>query len=623
MDTVGRVVETGAEARRYASMPAQLPEGTLVELFFQAADEHDKPDAYLRQTPGGWEPVSHREALEQVHAIAKGLATIGLARGDRIGILSENRLEWALADFALMCSGAISVPVYPTLPYDQVAGVLAHAETRFCFASTTEQVTKLLRAKDSLPTLERIIAFEPIAADNGAVISLAELMERGRAQPGTETEFRVAAAATKPDDLLTLIYTSGTTGKPKGVMLTHNNVYTNVLASQPRFPVAAFDVALSFLTLSHVFQRMVDYAMYASGATIAHLGDIDQVSKAFLDVRPTLAVAVPRVYEKLYARVLAAPGIKGRIARWARTVSLDWAEQKAHGRPIGSSLAFRHRVADKLVFSKLRDRLGGRIRFFISGGAPLNPQLAYFFMGAGIKILEGYGLTETSPVTNVNPPDAIRIGTVGTPIDGTEIRIADDGEILIRGPQIMRGYYKDPDATRKVIDEEGWFATGDIGDLDADGYLRITDRKKDLLVTAGGKNIAPQPVESVIKTSRFVTEAVMLGDRRPYPIVLIVPNFQQLEQWAVKNGIPAGDRVQLAADPRVRAMFEAEVARKTVELARFERPKKVLPLERELSLERQEVTPSLKVRRRIVEEHFRDRIEALYAETAPEAEDGT
>ena len=617
METTRTQNGAGTAARKYAKTAGDIPEGTVVELFFRAADEHDKDDAYLQQTPDGWRPLSHRDVLQNVHAIFKALSVMDVARGDRIAILSENRLEWAITDFAVMCVGAVSVPVYPTLPADQVAAVMAHSGARFVFVSTAAQYAKLKEVRSSLPDVERIFTFDEVqgAGDDGE--SFRSLLEQGRALPGTETEFRLAAQAAKPEDVLTLIYTSGTTGTPKGVMLTHNNLHSNVVATLPSFPIAAADVALSFLTLSHVFQRMVDYAVYSCGVTIAHLPDIDQVARAFADVRPTLAVAVPRVYEKLYTRIMSEKGLRRRIVLWARAVALDWAERRLHGRSVPSWLGMKHSIADRLVYRKVRERLGGRLRFFISGGAPLNPQLAYFFYGVGIKILEGYGLTETSPVTNANPPDQVRVGTVGPPVLGTEIRIAEDGEILVRGPQVMKGYYRNPEATREAIDDEGWFHTGDIGDVDADGYLRITDRKKDLLVTAGGKNIAPQPIENAVKGSRYISEAVMLGDRRPYAILLAVPNFGQLEDWAGRQGIRAADRTALVADPRVRAFLEDEAARRTERFARFERPKKVLALERELSLERQEITPSLKVKRRVVEEHFRDRIEALYAEPLP------
>lgn len=606
---------TPGESLRYASTPGAPAPGTIIELFFRAADEQDKPDAFLRQTPTGWEPVSHREVIERIHALYKALLDLGLQRGDRVAILSENRLEWALADLALMCTGAVSVPVYPTLPSEQMAVVLEDSGARFIFVSTEEQRQKVVEARDDLPALERVFVFDDTTAEGAQ--SFGALLEHGRALPGTDADFRLAARAAKPEDLLTLIYTSGTTGRPKGVMLTHNNLHSNVVASLPRFPVVSADVALSFLTLSHVFQRMVDYVMIATGATIAHVPDIHRVMEAFAQVRPTIAVSVPRIYEKVHAGVLAGTGMKHRIAVWARGVALEWAERTLTGRPIPSTLALKHRIADRLVFSQIREKLGGRIKFFISGGAPLNPQIAFFFWGAGLKILEGYGLTETSPVTNVNPPDAIRIGTVGPPIDGTEERIAEDGEILVRGPQVMKGYYRNPDATRQAIDEEGWFHTGDIGDLDADGYLRITDRKKDLLVTAGGKNIAPQPIENVLKASRFIGEAVMIGDRRPYPILLVVPNFEQLESWARGQGIRWADRTELARDPRVRAFLEQEMRSRTEEFARYEQPKKVFVLDRELSLEKQEITPSLKVKRRVVEEHFRDGIEALYGEPPP------
>jgi long-chain acyl-CoA synthetase len=596
---------------KYVAVPGDLPAGTLIDLFFQAADEHDKPDAWLRRDDAGWHPVSHRDGLERVRHLVQALRDLGMERGDRVAILSENRLEWALTDYALLCAGALTVPVYPTLPADQVVAILEHSESRYVFVSSADQLQKVEEVRAQLPVLERVFTFDDVEGHAGE--SFSGLVEAGRARDAGETAFRVLAMQVQPEDLATIIYTSGTTGRPKGVMLTHANLYSNVVASFPRFPVAAADVALSFLTLSHVFQRMVDYGMYSCGTTIAHLPNIDDVAKAFTEVRPTIAVAVPRVYEKLYARILTATGLKLRLVLWARGVALEYAERVLSRRPVPGLLRLQHRLADGLVYRKVRDRLGGRIRFFISGGAPLNPQIAYFFHGCGVRILEGYGLTETSPVTNVNPPDAVRIGTVGPPIPGTEMRIAADGEILVRGPQVMKGYYRNADATAEVIDAEGWFHTGDIGDLDEDGYLRITDRKKDLLVTAGGKNIAPQPLENAAKTSRYISEAVMLGDRRPYAVMLVVPNFDQLRRWAEQQNVPT-EPAALVADARTRELLEGEVTRRVEHFARFERPKKVVPLDRELTLERGEITPSLKVKRRVVEEHFRDVIEALYAE---------
>jgi long-chain acyl-CoA synthetase len=507
------------------------------------------------------------------------------------------------------------VPLYPTLPAAQLAFIIRHAGCRVLFVSTSEQLAKALEARSGLPELERIVVFDEVTSGDPMVLTLRELLAHGARERWSEAEFRAEAQRARPSDVATLIYTSGTTGEPKGVMLTHANLHSNVLASTWHVLESdENDVALSFLPLSHVFQRMVDYLLFANGATLAYVPVIENVAQALEEVKPTIVAAVPRVYEKLYAKILAATGVKRRLVLWARQVALDWADALLHGRTPGAGLKVQHAVADRIVYSKLRQKLGGRLRFFVSGAAPLPPQIAYFFYGAGVTILEGYGLTETSPVTNVNSLTELRIGTVGKPIPGTEIRIADDGEILVRGPQVMKGYYRNEAATREVIDEEGWLHTGDIGSIDADGYLRITDRKKELLVTAGGKNVAPQPVQNAAKLSRFVSEALLVGDRRPYPVLLVVPNFESLEPWARHKGLSWSDRAELAADPAVRAKLEREVAARLEDFARFERPKKVLPLPREFSLDRGEITPTMKVKRRVVEERYREAIEALYEE---------
>jgi len=613
------VFEQNRRGLNYASSPGNIPVGTLVDLFFRAVDEFDKQDAMLHREGDRWRPISHREVLEQVRFIAQGLAAAGIERGDRIALLSENRPEWALADWAMICVGALNVPVYPTLPPAQVAYMLEHAEVELAFVSTADQLTKMLEVRANWPRLRRIVVFDEVPPAADGVITLREFIENGRALGESENDFRSRARRARPDDVATLVYTSGTTGTPKGVMLTHANLHANVHASLSGFPIGPADIALSFLPLSHVFQRLVDYVMFAYGATIAYVASMDAVSQAFREVRPTIAVSVPRVYEKVYARVLSVTGPKRRLVLWARRVAMAWARTKLAGDEPGGSLRFQYRLADRLVFRRIRESLGGRIRFFISGGAPLAPQLAEFFHGVGLPILEGYGLTETSPVTNVNTPANPRIGTVGRPIPGTEIRIADDGEVLMRGPQIMKGYYKDADATAAVIDAEGWFHSGDIGEIDEDGFLRITDRKKELLKTAGGKYIAPQPLENAVKQSRFVSEAVMLGDRRPFPIVLIVPNFVTLGAWAKAQGIPT-EPATMVVDPRVVAKLEEEVLRRVEPFARHERPKKVAVLSREFSLEDGEITPTLKVKRRVIENRFADRIEPLYAGAAPDNE---
>ena len=605
----------------YVSNPADLPQGTLVDLFLDAVDMGGER-AQLYRTEDGWQPISHARILHNVRAIAAGLRARGLTRGDHVAILAENRPEWAWVDYALLCTGIIAVPLYPTLPAPQAAAILKHSGVRLLFLSTADQLEKVRPLRADLPALDGLIVFDDVPTDDEAIETLREFIAAGEAEMPPESEFRAEAKRARPEDLATLIYTSGTTGDPKGVMLTHRNLYSNITASTKHvLTTEEGDATLSFLPLSHVFQRMVDYLIFGRGNTIAYVPVMDDVARALREVKPTIVVAVPRVYEKLYAKVLSATGVQRRIVLWARQVALDWAALELRGESIPVGLRVQHAIADRLVFSKLRARLGGRIRFFVSGAAPLSPQIFQFFYGAGVLILEGYGLTETSPVTNVNTPDKLRMGTVGTAIPGTELRIADDGEILVRGPQVMKGYYRNEEATRQIIDDEGWLHTGDIGAIDADGFLSITDRKKELLVTAGGKNVAPQPVQNAAKLSRYVAEAVLIGDRRPFPVMLVVPNFDSLEEWARGRGIPTGERSALVGDSRVRALLEQEVAARLTGFARYEIPKKILPLEREFSLDRGEITPSLKIRRKVIEQAYGSQIEALYAEPAPPERD--
>jgi long-chain acyl-CoA synthetase len=423
-----------------------------------------------------------------------------------------------------------------------------------------------------------------------------------------------------PDDLATLIYTSGTTGDPKGVMLSHGNIASNVTTSVDLFSFTPEDECLSFLPLSHIFERMFGhYCMFHAGVVINYAESIDTVPANMLEIRPHLMASVPRLYEKIYARVLdsvrTSSALRKRIFAWGRRVGEEWAEATIAGRPLPAGLRVQKALADRLVFAKLRARTGGRIRFFISGGAPLSPDIARFFYAAGLPILEGYGLTETSPVMAVNTFRHHRLGTVGKAIPDVEIRIAPDGEIVTRGPNVMCGYFNKPEATAEAVDEEGWFHTGDIGMLDADGFLSITDRKKDLIVTAGGKNIAPQPIENLAKSSKFVATAVMIGDRRPFPVMLVVPNAAQVKGWADHKGLPDGELEQLLGLPEVRQKIEREVRMTLRDLAQFEMPKKLLLLARDFTVEAGELTPTLKVRRRIVEERHRSAIEALYLES--------
>lgn len=618
MVTENATASAVASGRRFADNPADLPPGTLVELFLDAV-ALDRPRAQLRSTAAGWEPISHAEVLEHVRLIGAALRSYGTERGERVGLLSENLPEWAWIDYAILCMGGVTVPVYPTLPGNQAAHILAHAGCRTLFVSTADQLAKVLEVRRELPELERVVVIDDVASDEPGVTTLRALLDDGRREDWSEDAFREEARRARPDDLATVVYTSGTTGQPKGVMLTHNNIHSNVVASTLHvLRLEEGDSTLSFLPLSHVFQRLVDYLMFAGGAPIAYVPSFDQVGAALREVRPTIVVAAPRVYEKVYAKILSATGVKRPLVLWARRVALEWSEIVLRGDTPPLGLRLQHALADRLVYAKVRSTLGGRIRFFVSGSAPLSAQVAHFFHGAGVLILEGYGLTETSPVTNVNTPTAMRIGTVGKVIPGTELMIADDGEILVRGPQVMKGYYRNEEATRAVIDGDGWFHTGDIGSIDSDGFLRITDRKKDLLVTAGGKNVAPQPIENAARQSRFVSEALLIGDRRPYTILLVVPDFDSLEAWARQSGLTWSSHEELARDPRVREKLEHEVSARLSDFARYEVPKKVLPLAREFSLEAGEVTPSLKVKRRVVQEAYGAEIDALYAEPRPE-----
>jgi long-chain acyl-CoA synthetase len=597
--------------------------GTLNQLFFDAVERYNKPNALQVKRNGRYEPISHSTLLERVRRVALGLQELGVRSGDRVAILSENRPEWAIADFACLSVGVTDVPIYPNLPADQAAYMLRDSGCVAIFVSDTAQAAKVASVRGGCPALRQVIVFADVATN--ADLTLASLETRGAAvdRDDRRPAFRDRALAVRPDDLATIIYTSGTTGEPKGVMLTHDNIFSNVQASRTAIPFSGDDVGLSFLPLSHILERMSGYyTMFATGTSIAYAESMDMVPQNLVEVRPTLAVSVPRMYEKMYARVLETAmnggAIKKRIFVWARGVAERWADVVLAGGTPRGALALRYRIAQRLVFSKLRARTGGRLRYFVSGGAPLAADINKFFYAAGLVILEGYGLTETSPVISVNTPENFRLGTVGKPIAGVEVAIASDGEILARGPNVMKGYFNKPAATAEAIEADGWFHTGDIGEIH-DGFLSITDRKKDLIVTAGGKNIAPQPIENLIKTNKYVDQVVMLGDKRRFPIALIVPDWHALGAWATEQGIPAGSHAELLATPAVREKMEAEVLGMVRNLAHFEQPKKIALLEHEFSIERGDLTPTLKVKRRVVDRTYKSLIDSLYAEPATDS----
>jgi long-chain acyl-CoA synthetase len=532
-----------------------------------------------------------------------------------VAILSENCPEWAVADFACLLAGLVDVPIYPTLPAQQAGYVLKDSEAKAVFIDGAEQLDKIRQVRGDLPALAHVVVFDAaLAADDAQ--SLAQLQRTGAAAEQRYADWRARALAVTPDTLATLIYTSGTTGNPKGVMLSHGNFTSNVLAALKVLPVGPDDSCLSLLPLSHSFERMAGhYTMIGAGVTVNYAESIDLVAANMGEVKPTVVLAVPRLYEKIYARVLenavSGGGLKRRIFFWAKRNAEAWADRMLAGEDVPAGLAVKKRIADKLVFSKLQARTGGRIRFFVSGGAPLAPEIAKFFYAAGMPILEGYGLTETSPVITVNPLERLKIGSVGPAIPGVQVTIADDGEVLCKGPNVMQGYFKRPEATEEVMDAAGWFHTGDIGELDADGYLRITDRKKDLIVTAGGKNIAPQPIENRVKTNKFVENAVLLGDRRKFPIMLVVPNWAALGAWAGERGLPTAPET-LIQQADARAKIEREVMGALRDLASYETPKKFILVQDDFTIEGGELTPTLKVKRRVVEKKYAAEIDAVY-----------
>jgi long-chain acyl-CoA synthetase len=563
-----------------------------------------------------WIELSYRDLGDRIHDLSLGLLELGISPGDRVAILSENRPEWAIADYACLTACCTDVPIYPTLPAKQVEHNLRDSGAVAVFVSTRAQLEKVSEARERLPRLKHIVSFDPEAAGNG-VLTLDAMYALGRAARGARGGWRDDALRVRSDDLATLIYTSGTSGQMKGVMLTHGNITSNVTTCCTLFSFTENDECLSFLPLSHIFERMFGhYCMLHSGVLINYAESVDTVATDMQRWRPTLMASVPRLYEKIYGRVLDAvrsgSALKRIIFFWGKRVGEAVVERRLAHRRLSPMLRAQYALADRLVFSKLRARTGGRIRFFISGGAPLSADIARFFHAAGMPILEGYGLTETSPVIAVNTFERLRLGTVGVPIPGVEVKIAADGEIITRGPHVMTGYYEKPRETAEALDEEGWFHTGDIGALDAEGFLRITDRKKDIIVTAGGKNISPQPIETLARTNKFVSNAVMLGDRRPFPIMLIVPNFEVLAAWAGREGVPGTDGATLVGRPEVQAKMEEEIRTTLRDLAGFERPKKLLLLPRDFSIDGGELTPKLSVKRKVVEQRHAAAIEALY-----------
>ena len=599
---------------------------TIPELFLTAMRQFPRPDCFsYRDESGQYVTVSSEEALRRVKALRMGLKSLGVQPGDRIALLSENRIEWALADLGSLCAGAVTVPIYPTLLVDTIEFILSQSEPVVVFVSTEEQAAKIHQIRDRLPSVRDVISFERTSLPD--ILTFDKLKQIGQNlledHPPTPSEECVEVDKDSP---CSIIYTSGTTGNPKGVVLSHWNFVSNVLNIKDQVPISSADICLSFLPLSHVLERMGGlFTMLSIGAGIAYAERMDTVPQDILDVQPTFMISVPRLYEKIYGKALgtaAAAGFpKKNIFFWARDLGIRMAIMKADGRKPGAWFQFQYAVADKLVFSKLRAKLGGRIQLMISGGAPLNMKINQFFNGAGLNILEGYGLTETSPILTANTFHGFRYGSVGKVIPDTELKIVkdgqimpqgEDGEIIARGPQIMLGYYKNEAATAEVLDADGWLSTGDIGHLDEDGFLFITDRMKDLIVTAGGKNIAPQPIENRFVANKYVVQAVLIGDRRQFLSALIVPNFEILEEFGATKGLGAMSPIDLVKHPEVHALFEGIVGGINADLPGFSQIRKFSLLEREFTLDAGELTPTMKIKRFAINTKYKETIDTMY-----------
>jgi long-chain acyl-CoA synthetase len=589
-------------------LPLVSTDRTIARLWRDAVAQERAGAAYVVQHDDHWHEVSWVEAAERVENLANGLLARGVGKGEAFATLARTTLDWALFDFALAQVGAVGAPVYASNSPKDVAYVLDHSESVGVLCEDAAQVAKVDEVRSSLPRLQHVLTFDDLRA----------LEAEGAAfKADHPTALDDAVAAIGEDDLFTFIYTSGTTGPPKGCMISHRNYYAmaSVIDHLPAY-VRRGDLMLLYLPLAHNFGRLMHLTGPYVGYTIAFLPDPLQTAAALTTVRPTVLPSVPRVYEKIHTAIVGAldetTGAKRHLADWSLAVGREVSGRQAAGQPIGSLLGLKHRLADRLVFSKIRDRLGGRLRTPISGGAPLVQEIAEFFDAVGIRIFEGYGLTECTTAATTNTPERWRFGTVGPALPGFELRLAEDGELLIRSDTVFGGYYKDPDATANVLDADGWLRSGDIAEIDADGFVTITDRKKDIIVTAGGKNIAPQNIENDLKASKFISQALVVGDRRPYPAALITLDPVEIGKWASSRGIES-QMESLSRDEQVVALVQGIVDEANRDRTRFEQIKRFAILPRDFTMEHDEMTPTLKLKRRVVMQHFADAVEQLYA----------
>jgi long-chain acyl-CoA synthetase len=589
---------------------------SLSACLLETIDKLPNPKAQIFRGASGWESISSQEMLRRIAGLAKALAELGVKTGDRVAVFAPNCPEWHVADFAIMGLGAAGVPVYFNESLERLAYILNDSGSRVVITAGEQQARKISENRERFPGTEHVIAVAPPPDLRGEILKFETLI--ASAGDAEVAEFRRRAGQVAPSGLATIIYTSGTTGEPKGVMLSHANLSSNALDSSASYEFKPGDCGLSFLPLAHVYERVVDYSYMFRGISVAYVEHIESVAQAILEVKPTTLAAVPRFFEKIYAGILEKghkeTGAKRKIFDWSLKVAQESVPWKAYGKPASPTLQWKWKVANKLVFTKIREGLGGRIRTLSSGGAPLAPELAEFFWALDLPVYQGYGLTETSPVVTASTPNAFKVGTVGRVIANVTVQIAEDGEILVKGPNVMQGYYRKPEETQKVFTPGGWFCTGDIGRIDEDGYLIITDRKKELLKTAAGKFVAPAPIENALKTSPYILNAIVVGDRRKFPALLVVPNFPTVESEAKRQNQELGTPTQMIHDSWVRNLISAEIERLTAPLAQYEKPKRFSMIERDFTYANGELTYTMKMKRRVIEQHYADVITQMYAD---------
>ncbi len=613
-DALPRLSRTVERVPLYADEPK-----TLGELFRQSALKHSRSDALNYKESGSWAKVSSVRMIERAENIALGLFSFGIRKSDRVAILAANSPDWTITDAGCQLSGIIDVPIYTTLAPSAVAYIVNDSGSKVFFLENKLSYERLKEALADCPSIVKIVFFDGSGDEIENTLSLTDLESIGSKLRVERPELiEELVEGVGPGDVATLIYTSGTTGEPKGVMLTHANLISNVIDAGEKYDFSDRDVPLSVLPLSHVFERTGMYLYIFNGMAVHYAESIERVADNLREVRPTMFVGVPRIFEKVYAKAKLKASqdskLKERIFDWAIDVGKAWALARERGESIPRMLAVKHSIADKLVFAKFREFFGGRLRFCITGGAALSDSVYLIFTGAGVAIMQGYGMTEASPVITSSNPSNVRLGTVGKPIRNVDVRIAKDGEVEVSGPNVMLGYYNKPDATREVFTHDGWLKTGDIGEFDPDGFLKITDRKKELFKTSGGKYIAPSPIEQMIKGSRFVSQVVLVGNERKFPAALIVPSFEQLESFLKEHGLASENPEAVCTHERVVSFFEREVAEHTPELSQHEKVKRIALLHNELTVESGELTPTLKIKRRVVNERYAMIIERIYDE---------